>query len=109
MLYIERDPDGHIVAIRRGRTDEGLEPASLLDEEVLSFLRSSGEIEVLEQVLSMSDSSIIRVIEDLVEVLVRKNIILFTDLPVEAQEKIRQRQRVRQRIGRDQIMVDDIL
>ncbi|HEB50013.1 MAG TPA: hypothetical protein ENI89_05335 [Desulfobulbus sp.] len=109
MLYIERDQDGHIVAIRQGQAADGLEPASLLDEEVLSFLRGSGEIDALAQVLSMSDASIIRVLEDLVDVLVRKKVILFTDLPAEAQEKIRQRQRMRRRIGHDQIMVDDIL
>ncbi len=109
MLYIERNPEGSIVAIRQGKAAEGLEPASLLDEEVLSFLQGSGEIDALAQVLSMSDASIIRVLEDLVDLLVRKQVILFTDLPVEAQEKIRQRQRMRQKIGRDQITVDDIL
>ncbi len=109
MLYIERNREGRIVAIRQGQAAEGREPASLLDEEVLSFLQGSGEIDALAQVLSLSDGSIIRVLEDLVEVLVRKNVILFTDLPVEAQEKIRQRQKMRRKIGREQIMVDDIL
>ncbi|MFP7754549.1 hypothetical protein ACLG6S_07835 [Thermodesulfobacteriota bacterium B35] len=109
MLYVERDRDGCIVAIRQGRPEEGMEPASLLDEEVLSFLRGSGEIDALAHVLSMSDASIIRVLEDLIEVLVAKNVILFTDLPAEAQEKIRQRQKVRRQIGSDQFMVDDIL
>ena len=42
MLCIERDERGAIVAIRNSGGKKGLEPASLLDEEVLAFLRSSG-------------------------------------------------------------------
>ena len=109
MLFVERDQGGVIVAIRRGEQDCGLEPVSLLDGEVMSFLRSSGEIESLSQLLMHSDASIVRVLEDLVDLLIRKNVILFTELPAEAQAKLQSRKHLRARLGDDQLMVSDIL
>jgi hypothetical protein len=109
MLFIERDADGVINAIRQGQMKPGLEPASLLDEEVLTFFKSSGELELLSQLLAHSDVSIIRVLEDLIDLLIDRKIILFTDLPKEAQEKIQSRKKLRTKIGSDDLMVDDIL
>jgi hypothetical protein len=109
MLFVERDQEGVIVAIRRGEQDCGLEPVSWLDAEVLSFLRSTGEIESLSQLLMHSDASIVRVIEDLVDLLIRKKVILFTELPAEAQAKLQSRKQLRARLSDDQLMVSDIL
>lgn len=109
MLFVERDQEGVIVAIRRGEQDCGQEPVSMLDAEVLSFLRSTGEIESLSQLLMHSDASIVRVLEDLVDLLIRKNVILFTELPAEAQAKLQSRKQLRARLGDDQLMVSDIL
>lgn len=110
MLFIERDANGNIAAIRQGQAKPGQEePVSLLDEEVLAFFRSSGELELLSQLLALSDTSIIRVLEDLIDLLIDKNIILFTELPKEAQKKIQNRKKLRTRIGSDDLMVDDIL
>jgi len=109
MLFIERDVNGNIAAIRQGQMKPGQEPASLLDEEVLTFFRASGELELLSQLLVLSDTSIIRVLEDLIDLLIDKNIILFTELPKAAQEKIQSRKKLRTKIGSDDLMVDDIL
>lgn len=109
MLFIERDSKGKIVALRQAEPGEDREPASILDEEVMAFLQDSGEIDVLGQMLALSDSSIIRVLEDLIDLLITKKLILLTDLPLEAQEKIRERKRVRSKLQDDDIMVDDIL
>jgi len=109
MLFVERDHEGTIVAIRRGEEGCGLEPVTLLDTEVLSFLQSSGEIESLAQLLMHSDASIVRVLEDLVDLLIKKKVILFTELPVEAQVKIQNRKQLRARLVDDQLMVSDIL
>jgi hypothetical protein len=110
MLYAERDKKGAIIAIRRGGEQEpGQEAVSLLEEEVLAFLQASGEVEPLAQLLMHSDASIVRVLEDLIDLLIAKKVILFTELPPEAQEKIQNRKRLRAKIGDDHLMVDDIL
>ena len=109
MLCIERDERGAIVAIRNSGGKKGLEPASLLDEEVLAFLRASGELDALAQLLALSDNAIVRVLEDLVDLLIDKKLILFTELPAAAQEKLSGRKRIRQQLGSGDLMVDDVL
>jgi len=110
MLYVERDAKGGIVAIRSGGEQEpGQQSVSLLDEEVLTFLKSSGEIDPLAQLLMHSDASMVRVLEDLIDLLIAKKVILFTELPPEAQAKIQNRKRLRAKISNDHLMVDDIL
>jgi predicted HTH transcriptional regulator len=110
MLYVERNEKGEIVAVRRQEPGEkDGEKLSLLNAEVLAFLsQSDSEVnKSLEQILSLSDESIIRVLEDLIDLLIKKNIILFTELPEEAQEKIRGRKHARQMISSDSLMIDD--
>lgn len=109
MLYVERDQKGAIIALRRGEAACGLEPASLLDEEVLDFLRSSGEITSLGHLLMHSDASVVRVLEDLIDLLIAKQVILFTELPQDAQAKLQGRKQLRARLSDDQLTVNDIL
>lgn len=109
MLYVERDQEGTIIALRRGEVASGLEPASLLDEEVLDFLRLSDEIASLGHLLMHSDASVVRVLEDLIDLLIAKQIILFTELPQDAQSKLQGRKELRARLSEDQLTVNDIL
>lgn len=109
MLYIERNTDGTIVAIHQTPTAKTTEQKSLLDEEVLEFLGKEGRLDSWVKLLSLSDVSIIRVLEDLIDLLVKKNVIMMTELPEEARDKLGERKRVRERMEHDQLMVDDIL
>ncbi|MCL2790635.1 MAG: hypothetical protein FWD79_08315 [Desulfobulbus sp.] len=110
MLYVERDAQGAIAAIHRGGGEQpGREPASLLDAEVLAFLKSNGEMETLDLQLMSSDAAVVRVLEDLVDVLIAKKLILITDLPPQAREKILSRKQLRAQMADQQLMVDDIL
>lgn len=109
MLFIERNQEGAIAALRSGDSGQGQEPASLLNQEVLQFLESSGELHALAQLFSLSDTAIVRVLEDLVDLLIDKKLILFTELPPAAQEKLQNRKRLRQQLEASQLMVDDIL
>lgn len=109
MLFVERNRDGAIIAIRKNAITPGQEPASLLDPEVQEFFRASGEIENLSQLLILSDTSIVRVLEDLVDLLIDKKIILFTDLPAAAQDKLSGRKQIRRKIRGDDLMVEDVL
>ena len=109
MLYVERDQEGKLVAIRHSPDKESSEQKSMMDEEILEFLNKNIDTDPLVQLLSMSDVHIIRILEDLIDLLIRKNLILFTDLPEQAQEKIRERKRVRMKMDDSNIMVDDII
>ena len=109
MLYIERDKVGNIIALHVKPESNAREQKAIMDEEILEFLNKSVDTDPWVQLLSLSDMSIIRILEDLIDLLIRKNIIILTDLPEEAQSKIRERKRVRKKIGPDNLMVDDIL
>jgi len=52
---------------------------------------------------------LIRLLEDLINLLTKKNIILFTELPEKAQEKIIEREQIRGKISSQNIIVEDIL
>ena len=109
MLYIERDNAGNIVALHNKPETDAHEQKSIMDEEILEFLNRSVDTDPWMQLLSLSDIGTIRILEDLIDLLIRKNIILFTDLPEEAQTKINERKQIRKKIDTDQLMVDDIL
>jgi acyl-coenzyme A synthetase/AMP-(fatty) acid ligase len=55
------------------------------------------------------DAGAIRILEDLIDLLVKKNIFMFTELPKDAQMKIQERRQLRQKIGKETIIVDDII
>ena len=109
MLYVERDNEGNILALHNKPEKGADEQKSIMDEEILEFLNKGVGTDPWVQLLSLSDIGIIRILEDLIDLLIRKNIILFTELPEEAQIKIRERKRVREKIGPDHLMIDDIL
>jgi hypothetical protein len=109
MLYVERDKDGKIIALHNRSGPNADEQKSIMDEEIVDFLNKNVDTEPWIQFLSLSDTGIIRILEDLIDLLIRKNVILFTELPEDAQIKIRERKRVRETMTPENLMVDDIL
>jgi len=51
-----------------------------------------------EELLSQSDTAIARVLEDLIDVLITRGVIQFTDLPDAAQDKLLSRRQTRARL-----------
>ena len=103
MPYVLRGPDGKIDAIfqsPREGADEELQPD---DPEVMAFL-SSGVAETEMEMrqardrLKISDLELVRVFEDVIEIMIDKGLILITDLPEAAQEKLMERHRLRKKL-----------
>jgi len=111
MFYAERDKDGKIIAIRTGSAIKTEEADPLSDEELEEFLNGEYGSSAYEALLRAADLKMIRVLDDLIEVLVRKNVIMLTDLPREACEKLGLRKQTRKRLqeSSSDITVDDIL
>lgn len=109
MLYVERDEDGRIIALHNSSVPNADEQKSVIDEEIVDFLKNNVEADPWIQFLTLSDTGIIRILEDLIDLLIRKNVILFTELPEHAQLKIKERKRVRETKAPQNFMVDDIL
>jgi len=108
MLYAEYDEDGIIVAVRNSPTETDQEP--IAETELARFLGDHDETGSYQSILTLLDSKIIRVLDDLIDLLVKKDIIMVTDLPEEAQVKIGERKRIRLRLKEtNDLTVDDIL
>ena len=94
MVYVRRDRDGNIVAVSEVADTEHSEAVESEDPSLQAFLANIGG----SSALSATDQNFIRVLEDVVELLVKKSVILFTELPGSAQEKIMQRQELRSKL-----------
>ncbi len=109
MPYIERSADGKIIGLRTNAAPDSTEEKSITDEEVLDFLKDNLDNKFLKSLLAHSDAGLIRLLEDLIDLLTKKNVILFTELPEKAQAKIIEREQIRERISSQDIIVDDII
>jgi len=102
MPYILRNSAGMIISLSDKTPTDDAEELELSDPEVQEFMQRA------KDELSSSDTDTIRVIEDLVDVLIQKKLILLTDLPVRAQQKLIDRQRIRNELNvLDNLMVDE--
>ncbi len=104
MPYIQRDNDGKVISLKRESDqyhDEFLPPTH---SEIVGFLatsiKESNESDSKET-LSESDKDFTRATEDLINLLVEKNIILFTELPVEVQAKMAGREKLRSNLNNE--------
>jgi len=104
MMFIRRDDAGQIVAVSRG-PQTGFSPASDDDAvQVEGFLLALAT----NSDFLRSDLQFIRVLDDLLEVMMEKNLLVFTDLPPEAQEKVMLRNQMRSlRRGHLDILEED--
>jgi hypothetical protein len=109
MPYIERSADGKIIGLRTVAGPNSTETKSLTDDEILDFLKDNLDNVFLKSLMAQSDAGIIRLLEDLIDLLTKKNIILFTELPEKAQEKIIERAQIRKKISSQNLMVEEIL
>lgn len=109
MPFVERSADGKIIGLRTETGPNCTEEKSINDEEILDFLKTNLDNKFLKSLLAHSDAGLIRLLEDLIDLLTKKNIILFTELPEKAQQKITERTQIREKMSSQNIIVEDIL
>jgi F0F1-type ATP synthase delta subunit len=90
MPYVLLDENNHIVAVYTENVDGAVEVAP--DDPALKefIYRNHPEEEQREKLLK-SDLTLARVMEDLIDVLIEKGVIMFTDFPEAAQKKLLER------------------
>jgi len=94
MLYAKRNPQGRIVGLTE-TAEPGAEAVDMKDREVLDFLSINDSSFSPEEFLERSDAATVRIIEDIIEILIAKNIIMFTDFPQASQKKLLSRKLAR--------------
>lgn len=96
MPHILRDNNGRILAVLDRPSAGGTEEVTADDPEVVSYLTRKGPTSYFD--LLRADLEFIRVIEDLIGVLLDKGVLMLTDLPREAQEKLLRRGSLRRQL-----------
>lgn len=95
VVYIKRDKEGKISALFEQST-AGAEQIDMGAPEVLEFLSRCDNENRFK--LTQSDLQLIRVLEDLIEILISKNVITITDFPLVVIDKLVERQRIRKHL-----------
>jgi len=96
MPYVKRNSEEEVIAISQSPDKEFSELLEKDDPAIVRFIELVGDSQTK---MAESDLDFIRVVEDLIDVLVAKNYILFTDLPEKAQEKMRDRRSLRGKLA----------
>ncbi len=97
MPFIRRTAEGAIDSLHR-RDEGGVEFLPDDHPDVRAFL---GAAPAQGDGFASLDADFIRVIEDVIDTLISKNVINITDLPLEAQTKLFGRKGYRERAGQD--------
>lgn len=97
MPHVVRNPRGEIVALHR-EPAPGSEWLDADDAAVRAFLGTDAQPASAHEGFRQLDADLVRVIEDLIDVLISRQVIRVTDLPVEAQEKLFARKSFRERL-----------
>lgn len=108
MLYVTRDGNGRISELHSMSVGDNQEALPADHPEVLQFLHERWRQSELNQL----DRDFVRAIEDLIELLIKREVIMFTDLPAKVQEKLLRRKEVRQQkhyLGDIGVGGDDII
>jgi len=100
--------NGQITEIFDVRQNNSQEFIPLDNAELIDFIKQAATKNDVKTVLSSSDVALVRVLEDLINTLIDKNIIQFTDLPLVAQAKLANREKIRGHLtSLDNLMADD--
>jgi len=94
MPYVMRNAEGRIIAVLSEEV-EGAEMVGSNDPDLQRFLQSDSPEQRAQRELMESDLGLIRVIEDLIDVLIERGAIMFTDFPEPVQKKLLARRGLR--------------
>jgi hypothetical protein len=95
MPYVSRNEQGIISEIHQTSLNGQEIWLENDDPELLIFLQQNPKTELAKHSLAITDLDMVRTIEDLVDLLMSKNIFIFTDLPLPVQEKLSLRKQLR--------------
>ena len=106
MFYVQRDAEGRLIRVEAAAYAEATEMLPADHHEMQAWFASETMAVSLKQ-LQQSDLEMIRVLDDLIQVLTSKGVIRVTDLPAAAQAKLMDRSQAREALGRLSRLVDD--
>ena len=94
MPFVHKDTDGNILAVYVEQVEGAIEVAPD-DPDLIAFVQQNLPGTGASDEWVQSDLALARVLEDLIQVLIDKKVIMFTDFPPGAQQKLRMRRGLR--------------
>ncbi|MGJ7552135.1 tryptophan synthase subunit beta [Pseudomonas alloputida] len=106
MIYVQRDPEGRLQRVEPNPFPGHTEVLTADHAEVQHWFADDVVENSLRQ-LKQSDLDMIRVLEDLIDVLTTKGVLSITDLPAGAQAKLLNRSTARKALGGLSNLIED--
>ncbi|MGB1272092.1 MAG: hypothetical protein ACPG5T_08465 [Endozoicomonas sp.] len=94
MLYALKDEQDNIVAVSEQALTDEWQAVDMDDEALQAFLKKNPDMG--GKVMQAADADFIRVLEDVIDLLIDKQVIQFTELPDPVQMKLLNRRRYRE-------------
>ncbi|WP_312985461.1 tryptophan synthase subunit beta [Atlantibacter sp.] len=107
MHYIERDATGRIIRVAAAPFAGMTEEQQHTTPEIGEWLKKQDTRTATLLQLQRSDLEMVRVLEDLIEVLMSKGVISITDLPHAAQTKLMSRAQARRQLSGLEGLIND--
>lgn len=104
MPFIKRNDQGQICGVSLTPQNDHIESADEDAPELDAFVRQLADAQGM---ISGTDMPLVRVLEDLIDLLIDGGIIRFTDLPEAAQSKLMNRRRLREALRPGLDLLDD--
>ncbi|ADZ90766.1 hypothetical protein [Marinomonas mediterranea] len=95
MLYAKLNDAGEIIDVATQQSEEYSKLVAPDDPVVAGIVESKLDGKDTQELLTTSDQDMMRVLEDLIDLLAEKRLIQFTELPIAAQKKLLSRKWVR--------------
>lgn len=106
MFYVQRDASGHLQRVEVAPF-EGMSETLTAEAHEIQAWFANQDVESSLLQLKQSDLDMIRVLDDLVQVLMDKGLLRITDLPPAAQSKLLSRTQARVALGGLNRLIDD--
>lgn len=109
MPYVNRDNKGAIVAVAQRSDEQHQEYLGPTSEELIRFVSAIDCKIQSRSALAESDRDLARVTEDLIKLLISKNLLVFTELPQAVQDKLLGREKLRTSllVEKNSFLIDD--
>lgn len=105
-MFVIKDASGAITSLSLTPVD-GAEPVDAEAPELRDFLAHADPTLSASAQLDALDQGSVRILEDLVDVLIDKGTLLFTDLPQAAQQRLLERKILRKLVRQEKGLPDD--
>lgn len=112
MPYIKRNEQGDVVQLLDAPNGGDTQWLEANDPAVQTFLQQATQKDELKGSLASSDEGMVRVVEDLIDLLMEKQLFIFTELPEAVQDKLNARKKLRDKVSAISNLIgedDDIL